>query len=140
MSIQKVKRSYDHRLWLVFYESKDPTIFPELSIPESTRYTWCRKKPPEFVTHECFDKSKIELISENEKLRKRFRICTAMIQLLKTVLVISGFRLDENRLPDGSEKTMLISSIEKARKLVSLTAICRCIYLSPARYGAWTRA
>jgi len=140
MSIQKVKRSYDHRLWLVFYQSKDPSIFPELSIPESTRYTWCRKKPPEFVTHDCFDKSKIELISEIEKLRKRFSICTAMIQLLKTVLVISGFRLDEHRLPDGSDKSMLISSIEKARKLASLTAICRCIYLSPARYGAWNRA
>ena len=90
MPNQKSKRSYDHRLWLVFYESKDPTIFPELSIPESTRYTWCRKKPPEFVTHESFGKTTIELIAENEKLRKRFRICTAIIQVLKTVLIISG--------------------------------------------------
>ena len=140
MPIRKTKQSYDPRLWAVFYELKDPNIFPYLSIPRSTRYTWCTRKPPKFITHESFDKTKIELIAENEKLRKRFGICTAMIRLLKTVLLISDFRLDEHRLPNGSDKTMLIGSVEKARKLISLRSVCSCIFLSTSRYGAWKKA
>ena len=140
MAIKKTKQSYDPRLWAVFYKAKDPNIFPQLSIPKSTRYTWCKRKPPEFISHESFDKTKIELIAENEKLRKRFSICTAMIRLLKTVLLISDFRLDEHRLPNGSDKSMLISSVEKARKLISLRSVCSCIYLSTSRYGAWKKA
>jgi hypothetical protein len=140
MPSEKAKQSYDHRLWLVLYESKDPHIFPNLPIPESTRYTWCKRKPPEFISHESFDKSKIELIAEIEKLRKRFSICTAVIQLFKTVLFISGFKLDEHRLPNGSEKSMLVNAVEKARKRLSLRAICSCISLSTSRYSAWKRA
>jgi len=109
----------------------------KLPIPKSTRYTWTRRRPPEFITHESFDKSKTELIVEIEKLHKRFNICTAFIQVLKTVLLISGFRLDEHRLPNGSDKSMLISAVEKARRLISLRAICSCIYLSNSRYSAW---
>jgi len=140
MPIRKTKQSYDPRLWAVFYEAKDPNIFPHLSIPRSTRYTWCKRKPPQVVSHESFDKTKVELIAENEKLRKRFGICTAMIRLLKTVLLISDFRLDENRLPSGSAESMLIGSVEKARKLISLRSVCSCIYLSASRYGAWKKA
>jgi len=140
VAIKKTKQSYDPRLWADFYETKDPNIFRQLSIPKSTRYTWCKRKPPTFISHESFDKTKIELIAENEKLRKRFNICTAMIRLFKTVLLISDFRLDEHRLRNGSDKYMLISSVEKARKLISLRSVCSCIYLSASRYGAWKKA
>jgi len=80
------------------------------------------------------------VLDENEKLRRRTERQTAIIRPLVVLLKLSGFRLDEQRLPDGAAKAKVLRAIDRCKEALSLKSTLRLVRLSPARYHAWKRA
>ena len=56
------------------------------------------------------------------------------------LLKLSGFRLDEQRLPDGTAKAKVLRAVDRCKDALSLKSALRLVRLSPARYHAWKRA
>jgi hypothetical protein len=56
------------------------------------------------------------------------------------LLKLSGFRLDEQRLPDGKAKAKVLRAIDRCNEALSLKSALRLVRLSPARHHAWKRA
>ena len=51
-----------------------------------------------------------------------------------------GFRLDEQRLPEGAGKAKVLRAVDRCKGAISLKSTLRLVRLSPARYHAWKRA
>jgi hypothetical protein len=56
------------------------------------------------------------------------------------LLKLSGFRLDEQRLPDRAAKARVLRAVDRGRDALSLKSTLRLVRLSPAPYHAWKRA
>jgi hypothetical protein len=56
------------------------------------------------------------------------------------LLKLSGFRLDEQRLPDGTAKAKVLRAVDRSKDALPLKSALRLVRLSPARYHAWKRA
>jgi transposase InsO family protein len=80
------------------------------------------------------------VLDENEKLKRRTRRQTAIIRLLVVLLKLSGFRLDQQRLPDGTAKAKVLRAVDRSKDALALKTALRPVRLSPARYHAWKRA
>ncbi len=80
------------------------------------------------------------VLDENERLKRRAERQTAIIRLLVVLLKLSGFRLDEQRLPDGTAKARVLRAVDRCKGALSLKSTLRLVRLSPARYHAWKRA
>jgi len=80
------------------------------------------------------------VLDENERLKRRAERQTAVIRLLVMLLKLSGFRLDEQRLPDGKAKAKILRGIDRCKGALPLKSALRLVRLSPARYHAWKRA
>jgi len=80
------------------------------------------------------------VLDENEKLKRRTERQTAIIRLLVVLLKLSGFRLDEQRLPDATAKAKVLRAVDRSKHALSLKSTLRLVRLSPARYHAWKRA
>jgi transposase InsO family protein len=80
------------------------------------------------------------VLDENERLKRRTERQSAIIRLLVVLLKLSGFRLDEQRLPDGKAKARVLRAVDRCKDALSLKSALRLVRLSPARYHAWKRA
>jgi transposase InsO family protein len=80
------------------------------------------------------------VLDENEELKRRTERQTAIIRLLVVLLELSGFRLDEQRLPGGVAKAKILWAVDRCKDALSLKSTLRLVRLSPARYHAWKRA
>jgi transposase InsO family protein len=80
------------------------------------------------------------VLDENGRLKRRTERQTAIIRLLVILLKLSGFRLDEQRLPDGKAKSKVLRAVDRSKDSLPLTSALRLVRLSPARYHAWKRA
>ena len=60
-------------------------------------------------------------------------------RLVLAVLRTFGFRLTEERLPDGRDKMRILRAVDRARAFVPLRALLRFLRLSPSRFHAWRR-
>ena len=80
------------------------------------------------------------VLDENERLKRRTERQTAIIRLLVVLLKLSGFRFDEQRLPDGTAKAKVLHAIDRCKDALPLKSAVRLVGLSPARYHAWKRA
>ena len=80
------------------------------------------------------------VLDENERLKRRTERQTAIIRLLVVLLKLSGFRLDEQRLPDGTAKAKVLRAVDRCKGALPLKSALRLVRLSPARYHAWKRA
>jgi transposase InsO family protein len=80
------------------------------------------------------------VLDENERLKRRAQRQTAIIRLLVVLLKLSGFRLDEQRLPDGKAKARVLHAVDRSKDALPLKSALRLVRLSPARYHAWKRA
>jgi len=133
------RRSYDHRIREIVCETGNPGIFQHLRIPRSTTASWLSRGRRSVVS---LDRQHdiASVLDENEKLKRRTRRQTAIIRLLVVVLKLSGFRLDEQRLPDGKAKAKVLRAVERSKDALALKSALRLVRLSPARYHAWKRA
>ncbi len=78
--------------------------------------------------------------AENEKLERRTERQIAIIRLLVMLLKLSRFRLDEQRLPDGTAKARVLRAVDPCKHALPLKTALRLVRLSPARYHAWKQA
>jgi transposase InsO family protein len=133
------RRVYDHRIRDAICQTGNPRLFSQLRIPRSTTATWlsrgCRSVVSLDNQHDI-----ASLLEENDKLKRRARRQTAIIRLLVTLLRVSGFKLDEQRLPEGATKAGILRAVEPCLKALPLRSTLRILRLSPARYHAWKQA
>ena len=81
-----------------------------------------------------------EMAAEIERLRRRTALLGAVVGLLIAMLRVSKVQLDYGRLPDGETKRALLRAIERAGKVLPLSAALRITRLSRSRYYSWARA
>ncbi len=133
------RRLYDHRIRDAICETGNPRLFPHLRIPRSTTATWLSRGCRSVVSLEQHHDVAV-LLDENEKLKRRARRQSAIIRLLATLLKISGFRLDKQRLPDSEAKTTVLRAIKRCKTAMPLKSALRVLRLSAARHHAWRQA
>ena len=79
-------------------------------------------------------------MDDNEKLKRRAQRQTAIIRLLVTLIKISGFKLDEQRLPEGAAKAKVLHAVERCKGALPQKAALRIVRLSTARLHARRQA
>ena len=128
-----IRRSYDHPVREIVCQTGNPRIFQHLRIPRSTTASWlargCRSVVSLDRQHDI-----AAVLDENEELKRRTRPETAIIRLLVVLLKLSGFRLDEQRLPDGTAKAKVLRAVDRCKDALALKSALRLVRLSPARY------
>jgi hypothetical protein len=133
------RRSYDHRIREIVCQTGNPRIFQHLHIPRSTTASWISRGCRSVVSLD-WQHDMASLLDENERLKRRTERQTAIIRLLVVLLKLSGFRLDEQRLPDGKAKARVLRAVDRCKGGLSLKSSLRLVRLPPARYHAWKRA
>ena len=133
------RRSYDHRIRQIVCETGNPRIFQHLRIPRSTTASWMSRGRRSVVSLD-WQHDMASLLDENERLKRRTERQTAIVRLLVVLLKLSGFRLDEKRLPDGTAKARVLRAVDRCKGALSLKSSLPLMRLSPARYRAWKRA
>jgi putative transposase len=133
------RRHYDHRIREIVCRTGNPRIFQHLRIPRSTTASWLSRGRPSVVSLD-WNHDITSVLDENERLKRRTERQTAIIRLLVVLLRLSGFRLDEQRLPDGTAKARVLRAVDHCKDALPLKSALRLARLSPARYHAWKRA
>jgi hypothetical protein len=118
----------------------DPTVASEgRPSARSTARGWLGGAPTAVVCLDVADLSEPELRQEVLKLRRRVQKLTALLRLVLAVFRTSGFRLTEERLPEGRDKIRILRAVDRARAFVPLRALLRFLHVSPSRLHAWRR-
>ena len=104
------RRSYDHRIREIVCQTGNPRIFQHLRIPRSTTASWLSRGRRSVVSLD-WQHDMASVLDENERLKGRAQRQTAIIRLLVVLLKLSGFRLDEQRLPDGTAKAKVLRAV-----------------------------
>jgi hypothetical protein len=133
------RRSYDHRIREIVWETGNPPICQCLRIPRSTTASWLSRGHRSVVSLD-WQHDIASVFAENQKLKRRTERQIAIIRLLVVLLKLSGFRLDEQRLPDGTAKSKVLRAVDRSKDSLPLTSALRLVRLSPARYHAWKQA
>jgi transposase InsO family protein len=121
-------------------ETGDPDLFPELKIPRSTIRSWLHRGISDVVTCDSLSAETTELRIEIQELHHRVSVLGAIVGLLVVMLRVSERRVDRERVPEGDGKRALLRAIERASRVVPLTAALRIARLSASRYHGWRRA
>ena len=132
------QQRYDHRLQHLVHHTGDVTIATDLGVPRSTARGWLGA-PTVVVCLDVADLTEPELQQEVLKLRRRVQKLTALLRLVLALLRTSGFRLTEERLPDGRAKTRILRAVDRAREYLPLRAVLRFLRVSPSRFHVWRR-
>lgn len=140
LSLHTVRRTYDHRIRAHVCRTRNPNLFPDLRIPRSTAATWLQRGCPTVVSCDPSHDDVTVLRERLEKLEARVRRLAAVVGVQRALLRVSGFSLEDARLPAGSAKTTVLWAVARARRTLPLIAILRMLRVSPARYHAWQRA
>src|ERR1700730_11017477 len=133
------QQRYDHRLRHLVQRTGDVTIATDLGVPRSTARGWLGGAPTAVVSLDVAGLTEPELRQEVVKLRRRVQKLTALLRLALALLRTSGFRLTEERLPDGRDKTKILRAVDLARAHLPLRAVLRFLRVSPSRFHAWRR-
>src|SRR3984893_2628642 len=133
------QQRYDHRLRNLVQRTGDVTVATDLGVPHSTARGWLGATPTVVVCLDGADLTELELRQEVLKLRRRVQKLTALLRLVLALLRTSGFRLTEERLPDGRAKIRILRAVDRAREHLPLRAVLRFLRVSPSRFHAWRR-
>ena len=133
----RIQQRYDHRLRDLVRSSGSIKHTTQLGVPRSTAHGWLTSIQVEIVTTNVFDMDILSLQKEVLVLRKRIKWTVALFRLPVVVMKVSGFALDNSRLPNGLEKTRLLRAIELSLSVLPLRVALRVIRLSPSRYHSW---
>ncbi len=75
-----------------------------------------------------------------QKYSRATRNLAAIVRLQRAELHVSGFSLENHRLPQASMKIKVLAAVRRARVLLPLVTVLKLLKLSSARYHAWRRA
>ena len=133
----RTQQSYDHRLRDLVRSSGNINLATQLGVPRSTAHSWLTSSQVEIVTVDVFDMDILNLQNEVLAVRRRLTWIVALFRLVVVSMKVSGFSLDNARLPDGLRKTRLLRTIESSLSVLPLRVALRLLRLSPSRYHAW---
>jgi putative transposase len=133
------QQRYDHRLQHLVHRTGDMSVATDLGVPRSTARGWLSAAPTVVVCLDVADLAEPELRREVVKLRRRVQKLTALLRLVLAVRRTSGFRLTEERLPDGRDKMRILRAVDRARAFVPLRTLLRFLRVSPSRFHNWRR-
>ena len=133
----RTQQIYDDRLRNLVRSSGDINLATQLGGPRSTAHSWLTSSQVEIVTVYVFDMDILSLQKEVLALRRRLRWIVALFRLVVVSMKVSGFSLDNARLPDGLRKTRLLRTIESSLSVLPLQVALRLLRLSPSRYHSW---
>ncbi len=139
MEAHHTRRIYDHRIREAIFESGDRDLFPNLEIPRSTIRSWIHRGIPDVVSCDFAVRDRTDLLAEIRQYQQRTALLGAIVGLLIAMLRVSKVRLDYERLPEGDSKKVLLRAIDRAGKILPLSAALRIARLSPSRYHNWCR-
>ena len=135
----RTQRRYDHRLRNLVCTTRDIHCAIQRGVPRSTARGWLTKPDAPVVTVDALDMDASQLQREVLQLRRRIQKLTALLRVLLVVFRISGYSLNQVRLPEGGHKRSLLQAIERSRSDLPLRSLLRVVRLSPVRYHAWSR-
>jgi putative transposase len=133
------RRSYDHRIREAICETRDPDLFPELRIPDSTIRCWLHRGASDVETVEVLHDDRLKLLAQNRELQRRVAFLGAMVGVFVALIRVSKSRLDFERTPDANSKRLILRAIDRSKKAMSLTASLRMAGISASRYHSWCR-
>ena len=136
-STNRTQQRYDHRLRNLVRSSGNIKHATQLGVPRSTARGWLTSDPVAIVSVDVFDMDILSLQAEVLALRKRVKWIVALFRLVVAVMKASDSSLDNSRLPDGSNKAMLLRAIELSLSVLPLRVTLRLLHLSPSRYHSW---
>jgi len=134
------RRTYDHRIRAAVVATGNPDLFPKLNIPRGTARTWIRRGSRKVVAAEndgTWDVA--ELRAEVEALRAKAETYLAIASVFLMVMKVLGLKLDNQRLPNGPDKAMMLRVLGVASRHVPQRRLLRMLGFSPSRYHAWKR-
>jgi putative transposase len=132
-----IRRSYDHRLRELVCGSGDRRLASRAGVPRSTAASWRQRGCRNVVTVDLVHQETRELQEKVLQLEHRMAVLLAMVRLLWALVRVRGARLEEERLPEGTEKAALLTAIARAKPHLGLDTALRLMGLSASRYHAW---
>ena len=135
----RTQRRYDHRLRDLVRTTRDIDCALQRGVPRSTARFWLREPDAEVVTVDVLNMNTQPLQQEVLRLRARIQKLTALLRVLWVVFRMSGYSLNQTRLPQGSHKRAFLRAIDRSRAALPLRSILRVIRLSQSRYHTWSR-
>ena len=133
------QKKYDHRLKELVRSTQDITCAVRRGVPRSTARGWLRSPSSEVISIDVVQLDEIGLQEEIIRLRARLQKLNALLRVMIVVLKLSGYSLNQERVPDGKQKRHLLRAIDRSRPTLPLRSVLRVIRLSQSRYHAWTR-
>lgn len=136
----KKYNSYDPRVKVAIAATGRIDLFPDLEVPRTTALEWIRQgytidDPILDSIVEAFNQA----VSERDDLAKKLAEASAIIQLLKEVFGILGFRLRWKHVDSGKVKEKILAAITKAMGTARRDSCLNEIGLSLSRYKRWKR-
>ncbi|MBI5548880.1 MAG: transposase [Deltaproteobacteria bacterium] len=131
--------AYDHRLRDLACEEGDPSAVTCLGVPRSTAVSWIRRGPRDVISADLVSGDALELQTQIVRLQRRIDLLLAVVRLLFMLVRLSGARLNQDRLPEGSVKATVLDAISRATKSIPLAIALRVLGLSSSRYHAWRK-
>ena len=132
-------RRYDHRLRDLVHSTGDIEHATRHGVPRSTARGWLTSEGAPVVSVDVVDMDASALQKEVLGLQKRVMMLHALLRLLFALLRVSGFSLDNTRLPAGDRKQRLVRAIDRACSVMPLRNVLRVLRLSHTRYYTWKR-
>jgi hypothetical protein len=134
---KRVQRVYDHRLRQFICTTGDTAHALRIGVPRSTANGWLRSRQQPVISLSQFGQLVEALETEVARLRVQTVRLRHILRLLFLILKMSGFSLQNLRIPNASEKSKLIKRIHHAAKAIPLGRLLNVIGLSQSRFHAW---
>jgi transposase InsO family protein len=131
------RQSYDHRLKELVHAHPSAARLADQPIPRSTRAGWIRAAPRRVITAGVASVEDAILRLEVGRLTPKVQALMALVRLAFTLLALSGFRLEQTRLPVGKGRRRLLAAIEGAKSALPLRKVLGVLRLSEGRYHAF---
>jgi putative transposase len=135
----RTQRRYDHRLRDHVRTTQDMYCALQHGVPRSTARGWLAATSVQVVTVDVLGMDATQRQQEIVRLRGRLRKLTALLRVLLVVFRMSGYSLNQARLPAGHDKRSLLRAMDRSRSALPLRSVLRVIRLSPSRYHNWRR-
>ena len=130
MPSNRTLRTYDHRLIHFVQETGDAELATRLGVPKSTASGWIRRSPRAVITASGLDESAVALRIRVARLEKRVRRLGAMVRILLALFRILQSDLKRLRVPNGSDKRLLLRAVDRSRGVLGLRRVLKAIGLS----------
>lgn len=110
---------YDHRLRDLVRTTQDIRCAIQHGVPRSTARGWLMDPVAQVMTVDALNMDSTQLQREVLQLRRRVQKLAALLRVLLVVFKMSGYSLNQTRLPDGNNKRSLLRAIDRSRLALS---------------------